>query len=62
MTTKMNGGSGGMVAMTNMHAGLSRKNPPGVDKSMKLPGKSIDKDALRGGTAPSPRTLGPRNA
>ncbi len=48
---------------SNMHAGMSRKSPAGVDKSMSdKTSPSVNKDATRGGTAPSPRTLGPRTA
>lgn len=60
-TTRIKGGSS-MSMKGNMHAGLSRKSPPGVDKSMRMKGPSVNSDATRGGTAPTPRTLGPRNA
>lgn len=48
--------------MKNMHEGMKNKSPKACDASMKLPGKSIDKDAMRSKTAPTPRTLGPRDA
>lgn len=42
--------------------GLKNKSPSATDASTRLPGKNIDKDALRSGTAKTPKTLGPRNA
>jgi hypothetical protein len=44
--------------------GLKRHNPPGHDKSgfATTKGGDIDKGATREGTAPSPKTLGPRTA
>lgn len=49
---------------TGLKSGLTRKNPPGVDSSMGAQGKhpSVDKGAVRQGTAASPKTLGPRTA
>lgn len=46
----------------NMHAGMRNKSPSASDKSTQLPGKSIDKDPTRSGTAATPKTLGPRTA
>lgn len=48
--------------MTDLLKGLKRSRAPGVDASMNLPGKSIDKDATRSGVAKTPKTLGPRTA
>lgn len=48
--------------MTNLHSGLTRKAPAGVDKSMSMKGGSVDKDTTRGSVAPSPKTLGGRCA
>lgn len=46
----------------NMHAGMTRKSPPGVDASMTCKGGDVNKDATRDMTAPTPRSLGPREA
>lgn len=48
-------GSGG-----GLHAGLTRKNPKPPQSPIKAP--SVDSDATRKGTAPTPKTLGPRTA
>lgn len=51
--------SGGM----NLHSGLTRKSPPGVDKSMSIPKtSSVNSDTTRGGTAPTPKTMTDRSA
>lgn len=55
---KSSGGMGG----GNMLKGMSRKNPAGVDKSMKPMGGDVNSEATRGSTAPTPRTLNPRDA
>lgn len=47
---------GGYLATGGKHA------PAGEDKSMGLKGMSVDEGATRKGTAPSPKTLGPRTA
>lgn len=47
---------------TDLHKGLKNRSPSPSDSSTKLPGKNIDSDALRSGTAKTPPTLGPRNA
>jgi len=48
----------------NILKGLTRSRPAGHDKSgfATSKGGSIDKGATRSGTAPTPRTLGPRTA
>lgn len=46
----------------NLHEGMTRKSPPGVDASMKPKGGSVNGAATRDGVAKTPRTLGPRNA
>lgn len=46
----------------SMKSGMSRKNPAGVDASMKPKGGSVNADATRGSTAATPKTLGPRDA
>jgi hypothetical protein len=52
--------SGGM----NMHSGLSRKSPK--DSNMGVPAAktscTVDNEAVRGGTAPTPKSLGGRTA
>ena len=43
--------------------GLKKTAPPVNDKSRMLPsGPSVDMSATRGSTAPTPKTLGPREA
>lgn len=43
--------------------GLTNDSPSASDKSTKLPkGSSVNQDATRTGTAPSPKSLGPRAA
>lgn len=46
----------------SMKSGMSRKSPASVDASMKPVGGKVDADAIRSGTAPTPKTLGPRDA
>ena len=64
MKDKSPSGSTGMKGRNmNMLKGLTRKSPPGVDSSMKpMTKRSVDEDAMRSGVAPTPRTLGPRDA
>lgn len=52
---------GGKSKTTTVLGGLTRKNPPGVDKSMGAKGPSVDKDATRSSVAKG-HTLGPRTA
>lgn len=44
-----------------MHQGMKNKSPSG-DSGMRPPKGSVNDDAVRGSTAPTPATLGPRNA
>ena len=60
-TTRIKGGAS-TGKMTNMLAGLTRKNPPGVDKSMGIGSSRVDQDAVRKGVGEQPPTIGPRNA
>ena len=46
----------------NMHSGLSRKSPPGVDKSMSIPSGNTVNEGTRDSTAKTPATLGGRCA
>lgn len=51
--------------MAKMSNGLNgtRMPPMDGDKSMQLPkGPSVNSDPTRSGTAPTPKTLGPRTA
>ena len=46
-----------------MQDGMTKKSPPCEDSSTKLPkGPSVNEGATREGTAPTPKTLGPRTA
>lgn len=50
---------------TGMQAGMTRKNPPQQASGSPKPASSypsVDSDADRKGTAPSPKTLGGRTA
>lgn len=43
--------------------GLTRKNPVQMAKGdPAMPSKSVDADAMRAGTAKTPKSLGPRSA
>jgi hypothetical protein len=42
--------------------GMTRKCPPGTDKSMTVPKGSVNDSPVRTGPAPSPKSLGPRTA
>ena len=46
----------------SMLDGLTRKNPPEYDASMKPKGGSVDSEPTRDSVAPTPRTIGPRVA
>lgn len=43
-----------------LHKGLSTKQAKFPDKSTGLKGPSVDTNATRKGTAPTPKSLGPR--
>lgn len=63
MKSKSPSGHTGMSGKSmNMHKGMKRHAPMGVDASMKPMGGSVDNNATRSGVAPTPRTLGPRDA
>lgn len=48
---------------TSLHKGLTVKAPKAIDKSYGMKGgKSVNADATRSSTAPTPRSLGPRTA
>jgi len=51
----------GKSNMTDLHAGLTRSNPPG-DSGMRPKGGSVNDSPTRSGPAASPTTLGPREA
>lgn len=62
MSTKMSGSKSHSVS-SDMHAGMSRKEPRAEDASKRLPkGPSVDKGAIRDMVAAHPKSLGPRNA
>jgi hypothetical protein len=47
--------------MSTLHKGLTTKSPSATDKSTQPPtSRSVNDGATRGGTAASPRSLGPR--
>ena len=46
---------------TDMHQGMTRKNPPG-DSGMRPPSGKVDQNATRDSVAKTPPTLGPREA
>lgn len=62
MTTKIKERYSGGDKGGNMHKGMSRKEPKGVDASMHPHGPTVDADSTRKSVAPTPRTLGPRTA
>lgn len=48
---------------TSLMDGLKDRSPKDGDASMRLPkGPSVNADPTRSGTAPTPKTLGPREA
>lgn len=60
---KQGDGSGSMKADTSLHQkGMRTRSPEPVDKSMKLGRASVNDDATRNSTAPTPKTLGERCA
>ena len=46
---------------TTVHGGLSSNRSKFPDKSTGLKGPSVDSGATRKGTAPTPKSLGPRS-
>jgi hypothetical protein len=44
-----------------MHEGMHNKSPPG-DSGMRPPSGSVNSETTRESVAPTPRTLGPREA
>lgn len=51
-----------MKSKGSILAGMKNHSPKAVDASMTPPKGRVDQDALRSGVAPTPRTLGPRDA
>jgi hypothetical protein len=47
---------------TLYQSGMSNKSAANPDGSMRCSGGSVDSNATRGETAPTPHTLGPRSA
>ena len=63
MAKQLGGGSGGMAAQTDIHQkGMRDRAAEPVDKSMGLGKGSVNNDATRSSTAPTPKTLGERCA
>lgn len=60
-STKMKGGSPASKG-GNMLSGLTNKSPKSHDASTVPPKGSVNEGAVRSGVAPTPRTLGPRDA
>jgi hypothetical protein len=57
------GEGSGIAAETTLHQkGMTRREPNAVDASTQIRGPTVDEGATRGGTAPTPGTLGPRSA
>jgi hypothetical protein len=56
---KEKGGSGSMAAETSLHQrGMKTRSPQNPDASMKLGKASVNDNATRSETAPTPRTIG----
>lgn len=49
------------MAKGNLHEGMKNRSPSG-DSGMRPPSSSVNSGAVRKGVAPTPRTLGPREA
>lgn len=52
----------GSAAVTDLKAGMTDRSPKASDASMKCKGGSVNSDSTRTGTAPTPKSLGPREA
>ena len=50
------------MAKSDMHAGMANRSPKAVDASMKPGSGKVDNGAVRPSVAPTPKTLGPRDA
>lgn len=61
-TTKGPSGSTGYSGGGNYKSGMTKKSPPAVDASFKRSGGSVNDRGREQTTAPTPRTLGPRDA
>ena len=56
-------GSGGMAAEAKLRQkGMKSTAPEPVDKSMRPSGGSVNNETTRKDVAPTPKTLGPRDA
>jgi hypothetical protein len=63
MADKFGSGKSSNKATASLNQGLTNKAAKFPDKSMGMKGgKSVDADATRSATAPTPRSLGPRTA
>lgn len=54
--------TGGYSSGSSMLAGMKDRSPKDGDASMRCKGGSVDSEPTRKGTAPTPKTLGPREA
>jgi hypothetical protein len=60
---KSKGGHGGTASETTLHQrGMKVHEPSPVDASMKCKGGSVNSETTRKACAPTPKTLGPRDA
>jgi hypothetical protein len=58
---KMGGGHGGVASETTLHQkGMKTHAPDSHDASMRVKGGSVNAETTRSETAPTPKTLGPR--
>ena len=63
MAKNGHGGHSSHAAETTLHQkGMKVREPAAVDASMRCKGGSVNSDTTRKETAPTPKTLGPRNA
>jgi hypothetical protein len=60
---KMGGGQGSTAAETKIHQrGMKVREPSASDASTRCKGGSVNSEPTRKATAPTPKTLGPREA
>lgn len=63
MASKMGSGHGSMASETTLHQkGMQKREPSASDASTRCKGGSVNNEATRRETAPTPKTLGPREA
>lgn len=60
---KSKGGHGGMAAEMTLHQkGMKNTSPSASDASTRCKGGSVNSEPTRSSTAPTPKTIGPREA